>query len=157
MPISKLEYLIVLLAVSVQIIGQHVESTKPKEIRYKVCSAEELRQEIEHTCMRFASRDGNSNLSLNPYGSSLSSSQLKNEDWIKPSDADLIKFIQVSQTRGRRQLANPRRLVSRKQLFKRSLSPSIEELCDYIDSCCNRSCSINVEDLAPFCRFKYSN
>lgn len=115
------------------------------ELKYKVCTAEELRQSVEEFCMGHGTRDTNSFLSLSPYGS-INAMGTPNYELNGPL-LDILKASRsLSSMRGLYAKQHPR------QLFKRTQDSSDEPpLCDYIDSCCVEGCVINQEDLLPHC------
>lgn len=137
--------MIILMVLMANLIGRHQVSGL--ELKYKVCTAEELRRSIEQFCMRLG-RDGGSLLSLGPYGSV--STKVVDVN----SEGALLEVLRLSkpyarQRAGRMVGGKPRKLSQ--QLFKRDQDSFGTELCNYLDSCCNQSCVIDPEDLAPYC------
>lgn len=51
----------------VLVLGIYLDSVNSLELKYKVCTAEELRNYVELVCMRMG-RSSNTLLSLSPYG-----------------------------------------------------------------------------------------
>lgn len=124
------------------LFNQQVDSL---ELRYKVCTAEELRRSVEQVCMRLG-RDANSLLSLGPYGSIASGI----DSGGLSSDAALLEILKMSRPYVPGRMRTQVKQLSQ-QLFKRSQESSGAQFCDYLDSCCNQSCVIDPEDLAPYC------
>ena len=152
----KMKFLVLACVVLISIVlNRQVESL---ELRYKVCTVEDLRRSVEQVCMRLG-RDTNSLLSLGPYGSIASS--LDNDAPLQVSEESLIEILKASKLYGSTRLRQgqqsrlPIKLASmqhNRKLFKRAQDSSTLQLCDYLDSCCNQSCVIDPEDLAPHCR-----
>lgn len=111
------------------LLYDHVNSL---EFRYKVCTAEELRNYVESVCMRMG-RDTNSVLSLSPYGT-ISAIDGRG---LFGSEIALIGILRAS-----------RKTRPNMTIFKRSQDMSSPLT---LDTCCQESCSIKAEDLVPHC------
>lgn len=138
---SILITLLVVLSLSVKVIDSY-------DSRFKVCTAQELRQMLEQNCMHVG-RDKNSALSVNPYGSI---SGFDGQDANQASDEVLIEVLKDS-----RHYADSRARSSPRQIslvYKRdqeSFDGSASVLNDYINYCCRESCVISMDKLQPYC------
>lgn len=130
------------------------------EIRYKVCTTEELRKSVEQVCIRLAARGENSNLAISPYGVPMSMDSQPQAgtdgmalDQATLTEADLLEILKFSRPyhRGRRVNMSPQPLRP-KMIFKRGTETS--ELCEYLETCCNRSCVIDPKHLNLYCTAK---
>lgn len=133
--------LLVVLSLSVRGIYSY-------DSRFKVCTAQELRQMLEQNCMHVG-RDKNSVLMVGPYGSI---SGFEGQETNQASDEILIEVLKNS-----RYYADSRfRSVPRQfnMVYKRnheSFDGSASQLSDYIDLCCKESCVISMDKLQPHC------
>lgn len=122
---------------------------KPLELRYQVCTVEELRRYLEQFCMRLG-RDTNSFLSMSPYGS------MSALEGSPGQDSVLIDILRASRPlhghSGSRQW-----LSKRQHHVKRDQEAASPTLCDYLVSCCKESCVIDPEDLLPRCSSMWSS
>lgn len=110
-------------------------------LRYKVCTAEELRRSVDQFCIRIAERQTGVGDSM-PYGAPASldiSSELE-------SHTELVEVIKASRSYAR--------FRARQQDIhhKRDFEVQGSRLCDYLNYCCNESCVISTKELAPYCR-----
>lgn len=138
--VSMLRILAIVLVLSLS--NRYVQSL---ELRYKVCTAEELRRSVEQFCMRLG-RSTNSALSLSPYGS-ISAIEVAGGRSDQTLDETLIEIIKASRIKSSRV-----RSLRAQRLVKRDQESKSMELCDYLSSCCNESCVINPMDLIPHCK-----
>lgn len=94
----------------------------------KACSAEDLRKEIESVCIRYT-RDKHSTVGVNPYGSASA------ELGAGPQVMSRLKRTHVQSKKRQRLFKRHREVVTR----------------DYFDTCCNRGCEIDSEDITQIC------
>jgi len=137
------------------------ERARGQELRYKVCTAEELRRLVEQFCMRLG-RESNV-LSLSPYGSVGLEAGGGGGGSGEQSDLALVEILRASRRlasgrsgarSGRQEQPQLRPQPQSQHLFKRdhkSTSGRAAVVCDYLESCCQESCVISAEDLGPFC------
>lgn len=129
-----------------------VKDAETFEIRYKVCSSEELSKSVKQVCMRLAARDGNSDLSISPYGSlSVEFDGSEGVDLAPLSDSALLEILKLSRPyhRGRKYVMQQQ--VRHQPLYKRSADNSNSELSEYLKACCNQSCLIDPKHLDLYC------
>lgn len=117
------------------------------EMRYQVCTAEEMRQYMADFCMRMSARDTSSLLSVNPFGS-IGNVDSESEQ-TEGADSRLIHVLRASTpiTKYRRLLAETRTL----RLHKRSLDEPKGDLLQFLGRCCSETCLINAEQLLASC------
>lgn len=127
---------------------------EPFEIRYKVCTTEELRKSVEQVCIRLAARDGGSNVGVSPYGSIVpgDGSELESLDGVNLSDEALLDILKLSRPYLPRAKVGAMPRLPPIRLYKRSSDNC--EMCEYLDSCCNHSCVINPRHLDLYCSRK---
>lgn len=118
------------VSVSMIIVLISIHPVNSLEFRYKVCTAEELRNYVESVCMRMG-RDKNSVLSLSPYGT-ISSPDIGD----RLLSSQLIEILKAS-----------RKTRPHITIWKRSQDMPSSTL----NTCCQESCSIKPEDLVPHC------
>lgn len=158
--------LLVILAITLSSLlsSQYVVEAS-EQFRYQVCTADELRKCVEQVCMRISTRDKDTGLSVGPFGSvspaespSILVSSSDNLRTTPLTDAELMQVLKASKpyARGNRKRSQTQQQQQQQhnrelRLQRRNAPLSDTELCDYLDTCCNRSCVINPMDLATFC------
>ena len=127
------------LLVVLSITNQQSESL---ELRYKVCTVEELRHCLQQFCMRLGEREGtNSVQMLSPFGSVSNSQEVNYEVSAIDFQAHVDEILKAS-----RPLSS--RIRTHSVYMKRELSG---DRAPSVDSCCQESCVIDPEDLASHC------
>lgn len=133
--------LLVVLSLNARVIDSY-------DSRFRVCTAQELRQMLEQSCMHVG-RDKNSVLSVNAYGSI---SGLDGHETNQAIDDALIEILKESRYYTDSRLGSVPRQVS--LVYKRdqeSFDGSTSQLNDYINLCCKESCVISMDKLLPHC------
>lgn len=118
--------------ISVILLLTSIHRVNSLEFRYKVCTAEELRNYVESVCMRMG-RDANSVLSLSPYGTISASN---GGDGLSNLEVTLTEILRASRR------TRPHATVSKR---------SQDVPSSTLNTCCQESCSIKSEDLLPHC------
>lgn len=133
--------LLLVLSLSIKAIDSY-------DSRFKVCTAQELRQMVEQNCMHVG-RDKNSVLSINPYGS-ISGFDGQDED--QASEEVLIEILKESRHYADSRIRSAPRRIN--MVYKRdqdSFDGSSSSLNDYINFCCKESCVISMDKLKLHC------
>ena len=120
---------IISLLIVLSLIAESYSSLR--ELRFQVCTVEELRSHVEQFCIRHG-RDDLSNPELGPYGT------INGAD----SDRALIEILSYAKVE-RTHLP----VASDNWKVKRDYTSAK----DFIDTCCIESCVIKPEYLAPHC------
>lgn len=107
------------------------------QYRYQICTAKDLVKSIDEICMRHG-KVQNSGLVMTPYGTINSSTDVPDEI--------LLEILKNAGSYRRRRM----NFIGR---FRREqVDPSsTSELSDYIDTCCQQSCVLYPENVAPYC------
>lgn len=107
------------------------------QYRYQICTAKDLIKSINEICMRHGKAQ-NSGLQMSPYGTIRSSTDVPDEL--------LLEILKNARTH-KSMRTNFIRRFRREQVDPSSAS----ELGDYIDTCCQQSCVLYPENVAPYC------
>lgn len=139
----QITYLLALIILNIAI-------ATPLEMRYKVCTPEDMRQQLATFCMRMSVRGMNSFLSLNSFGS-IATSEGDNSGSFLGSDSSLVGVLKESRSLNPRGWTPVGRFRQQQVRKRTQEDDSKEELLSLIEKCCQDSCSIDAGRLLTAC------